>query len=276
VDAAQYRRQQDRALRPLQQAVRALFFTLGVPVTELQITVMAQQAYRHVNIARDLIYGIALRYLASQPLPVNLTIPAPREYPLAAVETALARTTDNLVVAGDPVTEDNRADAIVIRQAESAVTSTLSRQAQEPARETVAAIGEDTSNGYGWARVLVGASSCSFCAMLASRGPVYTSKAAALGRGGSGLGAYHTAYLNKNGKLVGGTCDCIAVLVPRGSTAWEGHTSHRKLDKLWQDSTEGFSGTDALNAFRREWDAKVRAGETHQYLADSVRTAQAA
>jgi hypothetical protein len=276
VDAGQYRRQQDQALRPLVQVIRVLFYTFGVPVTEAQVAVLAQQAYRHVSAARDLIYGITLRYLVSQHLSEGIVVPAAREYPLAAVSTTIADTTSKLVVNGDPVTEANRADIRVIEAARTAVTGPLNRQAQEPARETVAGIGEDTSNGYGWARMLVGAYSCAFCAMLASRGPVYSSRAAALGRGGNPLDLYHSAHIGKNGKMVGGNCDCVAVLVPRGSTTWEGHQSHQKLDNLWQDSTEGFSGPDALNAFRRDWGAKVRAGESHQYLADSVKPKPAA
>ena len=116
----------------------------------------------------------------------------------------------------------------------------------------VAELGEDeTKPHYGWARVLVGAYSCSFCAMLAIRGAVYTSKRAAIN--GSSLGVYHTPYVNKNGKTVGGFCDCEAVLVYQGRS-WEGQHAADALEKLWQDSTEGHSMANARNAFRREWD----------------------
>ena len=75
------------------------------------------------------------------------------------------------------------------------------------------------TDGHGVSRRALGAHSG---AMLASRGAVYTSRQAALGKGGSPLNLYHTPHLNKNGKTVGGFCDCTAVIVPRGSTSWEG------------------------------------------------------
>jgi hypothetical protein len=134
----------------------------------------------------------------------------------------------------------------------------------------VAAVGEDEEQPhYGWARVLVGAYSCSFCAMLASRGAVYDSKQAAEVPGGSGLGAYHAPYLNKNGKEVGGLCDCQAVLVVDGKP-WEGQAAQKKLNQLWKDHGQGQG--DPLNAFRREWERQVRAGETQRYLPPSVQT----
>jgi hypothetical protein len=150
------------------------------------------------------------------------------------------------------------------------------RQALEPAREMVAALGEDEEKPrYGWARVLVGAYSCSFCAMLASRGPVYTSRAAAKGRGDAPMNVYHTPYINKNGKRVGGFCDCEAVLVYRGRS-WEGEAAWLALEKLWEDSTEGYSMGKARNEFRQVWERKVRAGETQIYLPESVQRPDAA
>lgn len=269
MNAEEYRRQQDKALAPILKLIRALLHALGVPVTEPQVEQFATRLYRPTVKVRNQGYAIAGAYLLSQHLPSSLVIPQPRDYPFDAMVSTLNRTVVPLRVAGEPVTEQTRADLRVINTANTALGGTVSRQVQEPARETIASIGENHDH-YGWARVLTGAYSCSFCAMLASRGPVYTSKEAALGRGGSGLGAYHTAYVNKNGKTVGGNCDCVAMLVPVGSTSWEGHVAHQKLEKLWQNTTDGKSNDDARNAFRQDWDAKVRAGETHQYLPDSL------
>jgi hypothetical protein len=271
VNAAEYRRQQNLALVPLMKLIRALLHSLGVPVTDAQTQEFATRLYRPTVKARDLNYGIARAYLASQHLPSGIAIPRPRDYPFAAMVSTLERTVGKVQIAGDPVTEDNRADVRVIEEANTALGGTVARQAQEPARETVATIGE-THEHYGWARVLVGPFSCSFCAMLASRGPVYSSQQAALGRGGSGLGAYHTPYINENGKTVGGVCDCVAVLVPVGSTSWEGYDAHVELDHLWQSTTANESNDGARNAFRREWEKQVRAGETHQYVPESVKS----
>ena len=126
----------------------------------------------------------------------------------------------------------------------------------------------------GWARVLVGAYSCSFCAMLASRGPVYTSRETAIGRGGNPLDAYHKPYIDKRGALVGGVCDCQAVLVTSFGS-WEGRKAWEALEDLWQNNATG-SGKAARLAFRRVWDKKVRDGDTGEYLADSITGRRAA
>ena len=77
-----------------------------------------------------------------------------------------------------------------------------------------------------------------------------------------------TPYISKKSNtLVGGVCDCIAVLVVDGKP-WEGKAAHEKLDALWEEHGRGQA--DAANAFRREWDRQVRAGETKQYLPPSV------
>jgi hypothetical protein len=271
VNIGQYARAQARPLGPLRKLVRALLHTFGVPITPFQISEVALRLYRPVLNARASNYAIATRYLDDLRLPSGIVVPAPRAYPIQAVTSTLGRVITDLRVEGDPITEKTRTDARVIEMVRPAVEGPISRQAVEPAREIVAKIGEDEHyENYGWARVLVGAYSCGFCAMLASRGPVYTSEAAALGKGGSPMSVYHTPYPNRSGKVVGGFCDCQAVLVARGKS-WEGQAAHGALEKLWGDEAQG-SG-DALNAFRRAWERKVRAGETGQYLAPSLRSA---
>lgn len=277
MNTREYARAQQRPLGPLRKLIRAILHSLGVPVTPLQVEEVAIRLYRPVLAARDANYGVALAYLATQNLPPTLMVPRPRDYPREALTSTIQRVVTDLRINGEPVTEANRTDTRVIETARKAIEGPVARHALEPAREVVADIGEDENHpGYGWARVLTGAYSCAFCSMLASRGPVFSSKQATLGRGGSPLNLYHTAHPNKNGKLVGGNCDCIAVPVPRGSTSWEGHEAHQKLEKLWQDSTEGHYGGDARNAFRRAWDKQVLAGETGQYLPDSLRPKVAA
>jgi hypothetical protein len=257
VNARQYARAQQRGLGPLRKLIRAVLHAIGVPITPFQINETALRLYRPTLDARELNYATAVKYLTDLRLPSGITIPAPRDYPLQALTSTLEKVTSD------------RADTRVIEIARTAIEGPIAKQAVEPARETIAAIGEDETNeGYGWARVLVGAKSCSFCAMLASRGPVYTSKAAAKGRGGP-LNVYHTPHPNENGKIVGGFCDCEAVLVPRGKR-WEGEQAYLALEDLWLDETEGYSQKDARNAFRRAWGRKVRAGETAEFLAPSL------
>lgn len=278
MNARQYAQAQSRPVTRLQKLIRAVLYALGVPITAGQVNETAIRLYRPVLSARDVNYAAALTYLAAQRLPAGVVVPAPRDYPLQALTSTIEKVANGLRIEGEPVDAATRADTRVIETARKAIEGPVTRHALEPARETIAAIGEEQTGEaerYGWARVLVGAYSCGFCAMLASRGPVYTSRQAALGRGGSPLDLYHTAYVNDRGKVVGGNCDCIAVMVTKGKK-WEGQASHRKLDELWQDSTAGLSTGDARNAFRRDWDKKVADGTSHEYLVASLQPRPAA
>ena len=249
-----------------------------MPVTEERVLEMALSLAPTVRTARQASYATAAAYLVSEDIP-EADIPDLQPFTTEHLRNILQsnverqRTPD-----GEPVTEKVADDVLVRQTAQKAVEGSLSRVAQEPAREVVAEVAE-TTEGIGWARMLTGATSCSFCAMLASRGPVYSSEQAAIGRGGSPLTAYHTAYLNKNGKLVGGNCDCIAVLVK--DRHWEGWDAADELEYLWMDSIRlpgEFrgrprleSGKGARNAFRRNWVRKVRSGETGDYVAESMK-----
>lgn len=70
----------------------------------------------------------------------------------------------------------------------------------------------------GWARVLAGETNCAFCAMLASRGPVYR----------SGLTAGFEAHDN---------CDCQMVMVVKGEH-WPGEEQYAELKRLWRDARD--------------------------------------
>ena len=102
--------------------------------------------------------------------------------------------------------------------------------------------------------------------MLASRGAVYTSYAAAKGRGGP-MGVYHTKGPDKRpgstGAIVGGNCDCEAVQVFRGQP-WEGQAAADALGRLWEKHSGDLNASghrDPINAFRREWDGRIRREE---------------
>lgn len=88
----------------------------------------------------------------------------------------------------------------------------------------------------GWARV-PNAGACSFCLMLASRGPVYKSK-----RGAS----FKAHRKQPNGS--GGDCKCGAEPV---FGQWEPSARVREAQALWAESTKGRSGHDARTAFRQ-------------------------
>lgn len=267
MNARQYRREQDKALAALLRKIRQLYLAMGVPITDAQREAMALLLLRSVRGARERNYRVAQAYIASQV--VGAAVPDLPFYPLESLVRSLEFATDGLQVNQDAVTAANRRDPRIVDTGRKAAAGAIARQAQEPARSTVQNLAEST-DGIGWARMLTGPTSCSFCAMLASRGAVYSSRESAVGRGGNPMNLYHTAYLNKNGKLVGGDCDCIAVIVHAGGS-FEGAAAAESLENLWQDSTRRKSNKDARNAFRREWDRKVRGGETGEYLADTIK-----
>ena len=257
MNTREYSRLQQKPLPPLKKLVRAVLHSLGVPVTPEQVNEVALRLWRPTVSARRVNYGASMRYLADAGMPVN--VPAARAYPFKAMTSTIERAVEGVRINADPVDEDNRTDLRVIEAARTPIEGSIVRQALAPARDVVATIGTDQRQPHvGWARVLVGPYSCPFCAMLASRGPVYSSKESAEGRGGYGLGNWHAPPQ-------GGVCDCVAVPVFEGQS-WEGQAAHEELDALWQEH-------GSLDAFRKAWDKQVRADWTQQYLPESLQRA---
>lgn len=101
----------------------------------------------------------------------------------------------------------------------------------------------------GWARVLTGAESCAFCAMLASRGPVYSEDTVVTTgkprevrprqvhyRNGATGGHTYVSGSRREGEKYHDHCDCIAVLVVKG-VPWNGEQQYHALKDLWDDAT---------------------------------------
>lgn len=102
----------------------------------------------------------------------------------------------------------------------------------------------------GWARVLTGAESCAFCAMLASRGPVYSEDTVVTTgkprevrprqvhyrNSGATGGHTYVSGSRREGEKYHDHCDCIAVLVVKGSP-WNGEQQYHDLKDLWDDAT---------------------------------------
>lgn len=86
-----------------------------------------------------------------------------------------------------------------------------------------AVAGDDSARVYpiGWARVLTGASSCGFCVMLASRGPVYSSASHA-GKS-DGRDKFHSH------------CDCMVVPVYQRRD-WPGRREYEELKAFYSDT----------------------------------------
>lgn len=110
-------------------------------------------------------------------------------------------------------------------------------------REAVAA----DPAALGWIRV-TDADPCGFCAMLASRGPVYKTRDAAQWADGTAGQAFHDG------------CACTVEPVYDLSAPWPGRAA--EFAALWADATAGLSGAEARNAFRRAVETRRASGGT--------------
>ena len=126
-------------------------------------------------------------------------------------------------------TLENRTDPTVVRQVAERVTATLTRHVAMAGRDAIVNAAMGAGEEIGWARVLSGAENCAFCAMLASRGPVYKSDKSALVVGGNG-GRIRGS--RAAGERFHDNCDCETILVRKGQ-AWEGREEYERLEHLW-------------------------------------------
>lgn len=112
----------------------------------------------------------------------------------------------------------------------------------------------------GWARVPTGSETCGWCLMLCSRGAAYrTGKTVGLNievreffeyeRAGSFDPQEHMHQWHDG-------CDCKIVPV-FDLEDWDGKDRADALYRMWSDTTSGYSGNDAINAFRRAVNAGV-------------------
>lgn len=177
--------------------------------------------------------------------------------PLASRDLVMARDLNDiqalqaLTYAGPGAIESYRKQGASAKDAESralALTSaTATRLALDGGRATVVGTAKRVAIAY--QRVTDG-DPCAFCAMLASRGPVYHDVQAAtetrVSRGYTGKAGNEDAYHNG--------CACMAAPVYSRDDPWLGRA--KDYDALWRQTTKGVSGKDALNAFRRAYTAQ--------------------
>ena len=279
----------------------------GIPDTPAARSQFARRIYPQIVRARAQSYVLGVRQMRSAPVEVTADVLAPlRTYPVTAVETALENVIDPPEPAGRAAVElvddlpadqprsrarvtvadtngttarpRTRARVVVqeldqvSRQPRVSITedlgATLARHAQQAGRDVVVDTAEAQPEEIGWARVLSGAENCAWCAMLASRGPVYrsaqTAKFASGTRGNQPAGAkFHN------------NCDCAIVLVHKDRD-WNGREQYETLEDLWVEATREFSTGSARRAFRRAIDRGNREGLTHAELLDALRRERAA
>jgi hypothetical protein len=123
------------------------------------------------------------------------------------------------------------------------VTGSAAQQVLDGGRDAMEELIKADPASTRWARVLGSDNPCAFCAMLASRGPVYLREETA------GFKA-HPA------------CACTPEPVYSSSADWP--PGARDLRQLWLASTRGYSGQNAINAFRRAYTRQRKADEVSQ------------
>ncbi|MDZ7933114.1 MAG: hypothetical protein U5N21_25035 [Rhodococcus sp. (in: high G+C Gram-positive bacteria)] len=194
------------------------------------------------------------------------------------------------------VTEENRRDPQVVKVVTARLEAAAERHARMPSREALtdtleatpivplrASPDEDPEADFvwddddllspddvnagraaviGWARVLTGAESCPWCAMLASRGPVFSSERDALYIT-SRSGRFDSRKLDKYHD----NCDCEVVMV-RDGVDWNGREQYEALEQLWIESTLDTSGDDSVKAFAQAFNQRVADGDVDQFIAE--------
>lgn len=112
------------------------------------------------------------------------------------------------------------------------LTGSIGRHVLNGGRDTIIGSAQHDARCLGWARVTDG-DPCPFCAMLASRGPVYKED---------------TVLKTFAGRKYHDFCGCTAEPVYEGSE-WPGRG--REFQSMWNEVTRGFSGQDAVAAWRK-------------------------
>jgi hypothetical protein len=116
------------------------------------------------------------------------------------------------------------------RTALTRVVGVVGRQVLDGGRQTLLDTVQSDRTALGWARNASG-SACAFCAMLASRGPVYRNE-------------------TTGGFKSHDHCACTVEPVYRRDAEWP-PTSQRFRER-WEAAAAGKSGKNALNAFRAD------------------------
>lgn len=113
------------------------------------------------------------------------------------------------------------------------VSGAVARHVLNNGRDTITDEMLRDEQATGWTRA-TGGDPCAFCAMLASRGPVYKEESA--------------DFLSHD------HCQCYPEPAYRGSE-WPGRG--REWQDLWQETGAHESGKDAVNAFRRAYEGRA-------------------
>jgi hypothetical protein len=132
-------------------------------------------------------------------------------------------------------------------------SGTASRYAMEGGRETALRLVESDSAVRGYVRVL-GPNPCYFCAMLASRGPVYKKGSFTNARSVRHATDPRTPFVGPGEFKVHDHCMCQMEPVYSTDTGWPG--LGKDLQKLWNAEIQRkYSGQAAIRQWRKVYDA---------------------
>lgn len=120
-----------------------------------------------------------------------------------------------------------------------AASGAASRHVLTGGRRSLLTLVENDTRAIGWIRVTDG-DPCSWCALLAGRGPVYRTEQSA------GFSAHDA-------------CACQAEPVYSRDTLWPGRAA--EFRRLYREVTTGTTGRDSINAFRRAYEQRRRDGQ---------------
>lgn len=255
MNASAYRSLLDAILSKLGDLVRAVMSD-GIPITDRERADAALMLLRRMQVARSETQAVASGYLQAQGMAADA---AAQQYGLGAILDVFERVAKEV-----GANEHNNTAPDITMKATRRITRALARHAEQPARDLVVVTAERVEGGA-WQRVLTGARSCAFCAMLASRGPIYESHDTAergpgvAMRGGVPVDVYHDG------------CDCLVIFVPAGLKDWEGRAQWKRLQHMWHqaDNAED-DDRPTRNVFRSFWESEVANGNGSKYVADSI------
>lgn len=151
--------------------------------------------------------------------------------PVVADEIAEETVQTSMLVRGPVSIRSNLARAVPLVRALSLAEANSARagmrHAMNGGRDTIQNAIQNDPEAQGWARATSGRA-CGFCAMLASRGPVYSKTTV----------DFHA----HDG------CSCGSEPIYRTDSDWP--AGSRNYRELWDATTHGLSDADAINAFR--------------------------
>lgn len=133
------------------------------------------------------------------------------------------------------------------KMAFTAVAGAASRHVLDGGRQQLVNTASADEMAVGFCRV-TDAEPCAFCAMLASRGPVYFTRAT----------AFRTTGRSKRGEGEKYHDDCGCSVEPSFNRETDWPARNREFEKLWEDTTGDAKGKGKYNAFRRAYEAQLR------------------